>query len=276
MLKHNQKNFLVVRFFKIYHRFLPTFVSFTSAFILLKNYFFNCNGRCYLYTSDDLMTMATIVKRSGVCDEVFNQLKQQVSSGKLKKGDKLPSEPELMAQFGVGRSSIREAVRMLANTGIVHVRQGLGTFVEMQNGTPIPWYNRLESSTAKDLHEVRQLLELKIAEKAAVNRTQKDIIILKRLLKKRLDAAQKSLADECIEVDIEFHIAIAEATKNDILADLYKNIAVQLKKSFREAYTNTEVFMVKHAVHEELLQSIIDKDPKRAVKCVSKITGFGS
>ena len=91
-----------------------------------------------------------------------------------------------------------------------------------------------------------------------------------------MDAAQKSLADECIEVDIEFYIAIAEATKNDILTDLYKNIAVQLKKSFREAYTNTEVFIVKHAVHEELLQSIIDKDPKRAVKCVSKITGFGS
>jgi DNA-binding FadR family transcriptional regulator len=218
------------------------------------------------------MTMTTIVKRSGVCDEVFSQLQQQISSGKLKKGDKLPSEPELMTQFGVGRSSIREAIRMLANTGLVRVQQGIGTFVEMQNGTPMPWYNRLQNSTSKDLNEVRQLLELTIAEKAAVNRTHKDIAILTKLLKKRLNAAQKNLADECIEADIQFHIAIADAAKNDILADLYKNIAEQIKKSFRQAYTNTELFVIKHAIHEELLQSIIDKDPKRAWKCVAKIT----
>ena len=178
------------------------------------------------------MTMNTIVKRSGVCDEVVSNLQEQIASGKLKKGDKLPSEPELMQQFGVGRSSIREAIRILATTGLISVKQGLGTFVEMQNGTPIPWYKRLQSSTAEDLNEVRQLLELKIAEKAALNRSQKDIAILKKLLKKRFDAAKKNLPDECIEADIQFHIAIADAAKNDILADLYKNIAAQIKKSF--------------------------------------------
>jgi len=220
--------------------------------------------------------MTSIVKRSGVCDEVFNRLQGQISSGKLKKGDKLPSEPELMTRFGVGRSTIREAIRMLANTGLVRVQQGVGTFVDMQNGTPIPWYNRLQNSTSKDLNEVRQLLELKIAEKAAVNRTRKDIAILTRLLKRRLDAARKNLAYECIEADIQFHIAIADAAKNDILADLYKNIAGQIKKSFREAYTNTEMFVIKHAVHEELLQSIIDKDSKKAWKCVASITDKSS
>jgi len=217
--------------------------------------------------------MNTIVKRSGVCDEVVTKLQQQIASGKLKKGDKLPSEPELMQQFGVGRSSVREAIRILANTGLVKVKQGSGTFVEMQNGTPMPWYVRLQSSTAKDLHEVRQLLEWKIAEKAAINRTQKDIAILRKLLKERLAAAQKNIADECIEADIKFHIAIADAAKNDILADLYKNIAAQIKKSFREAYTNTEMFVIKHAIHEELLKAIIDRDPKKALEYVTRITG---
>ena len=216
--------------------------------------------------------MDKLVKRSGVCDEVVSKLQQQIATGKFKKGDKLPSEPLLMEQFGVGRSSIREAIRILANHGLVRVQQGLGTFVEMQNGTPMPWYKRLESSTAKDLNEVRQLLELKIAEKAALNRTQKDIGILTKLLKKRLVAAQNNRADECIEADIQFHIAIADAAKNDILADLYKNIAAQIKKSFRRAYTNTEMFVIKHAVHEQLLTSIIDKDPKKAFKCVMEIT----
>ena len=215
--------------------------------------------------------MNNIVKRSGVCDEVVTKLQQQIVSGKLKSGDKLPSEPELMQQFGVGRSSIREAIRILSNKGLIRVKQGVGTFVDVQNGTPVHWYDRLQTSTAKDLNEVRQLLELKIAEKAAINRTQKDINTLTKLLKKRLEAAQNNEADECIEADIQFHIAIADSAKNDILADLYKNIAAQIKKSFRQVYTDTEMFVILHSSHEDLLKSIIDKDPKKARNCVMKI-----
>lgn len=218
------------------------------------------------------MTMDNFIKRNGVCDEVVAKLQQQIGSGLLKEGDKLPSEPALMIQFGVGRSSIREAVRILANTGLVRVKQGSGTFVEMQNGTPMPWYQRLQNANSKDLNEVRQLLELKIAEKAALNRTDNDILNLTEFLRKRLEAARKNLSEECIEADILFHLAIADACKNEILADLYKNIAAQIKKSFRQAYTNTEIFILKHSLHEELLQSIIDKNPGRALKCVEEIT----
>ncbi len=217
--------------------------------------------------------MDKIEKRNGVCDEVVSRLQQHIAEGKLKNGDKLPSEPALMQQYGVGRSSIREAIRILSNTGLVRVKQGVGTFVEIQNGSPMPWYKRLQSCTSKDLNEVRQLLELKIAEKAALNRTLKDIKILTKLLKVRLAAAQQNLPDECIDADILFHIAIADAAKNDILADLYKNIAAKIKLSFRQAYTNTEMFVVKHALHEDLLQSIINKDPKKAIECVQAITG---
>ena len=218
------------------------------------------------------MTMDNLIKRNGVCDEVVAKLQQQICSGQLKEGDKLPSETGLMIQFGVGRSSIREAVRILANTGLVRVKQGSGTFIEMQNGTLIPWYQRLQNANSKDLNEVRQLLELKIAEKAALNRTENDIFILTGFLKKRLEAAKKNLMEECIEADILFHLAIADACKNEILADLYKNIAAQIKKSFKQAYTNTEIFILKHSIHDELLQSIIDKNPARALKCVEEIT----
>lgn len=219
------------------------------------------------------MSMENPIKRKAICDEVANQLQKQITAGKLKKGDKLPSEPELMHQFGVGRSSIREAIRILATSGLLRVQQGLGTFVAMENGTPMPWYKRLENSSSIDLNEVRQLLELKIAEKAAINRNKKDIALLTKLLKQRLDAAKKNLPDECIDYDIQFHIAIADAAKNEILADLYKNIAAQIKKSFRQAYTNTEVFMLKHKMHQDLLQSIIDKDPQKAWEHVAEITG---
>ena len=216
--------------------------------------------------------MDNLIKRNGVCDEVVTKLQNQISTGQLKEGDKLPSEPALMQQFGVGRSSIREAIRILASTGLVRVKQGLGTFVEIQNGTPTPWYQRLQNSNATDLNEVRQLLEYKIVEKAALNRTQTDILILTQCLKKRLDTAEKNLVDDCIEADIQFHLAIADACKNEILADLYKNIAAQIKKSFKQAYISTEIFILKHSLHEDLLQAIIDKDPKKAILCIEVIT----
>lgn len=212
-------------------------------------------------------------QRTALADTVAGKLKQLIKSGTYKTGDKLPTEPELMQQFGVGRSSVREAIRILANCGLVLVKQGLGTFVTLNEGLDEPLHLRLKRAGDGDLKEVRQLLELKAAEKAALNRTQKDISKMTSLLKKRKQAAEKDRIDACIESDIQFHIAIAEASKNEILADLYKTIAVQIKRSFVQVHEDTAVFLEKHSVHEELLQSIIDKDPKRAWKCVAGITG---
>src|ERR1700743_2107326 len=161
------------------------------------------------------------LQRHSLADAVVSRLQQQLSLGVYKPGDKLPSEPELMAEFGVGRSTIREAVRILANTGHVTVRQGSGRMVEAQRGIAEPLPQRLRRSNAADLDEVRQLLEIKIAEKAAQNRTKKDIQKMKALLEKRAAAAQADDLDTTIDTDIQFHIAIAVASRNSILADLY-------------------------------------------------------
>ncbi len=211
--------------------------------------------------------------RTHLADVVAGNLKKLIKSGSYKTGDKLPSEPELMQQFGVGRSSIREAVRILANCGLVEVKQGLGTFVLLNEGLQEPLHQRLKRAGNDDLKEVRQLLELKAAEKAALNRTQKDIANLSSILKKRKLAAEREQIEACIEADIEFHVAIAEASKNEILADLYKSISVQIKKSFVMLHDDTSQFLEKHALHEELLQSIIDKNAAAAWKCVAQITG---
>lgn len=228
----------------------------------------------YLYSSDDMMTTNfSPALRAPLADTVAGNLKTLLKSGKYKTGDKLPSEPELMEQFSVGRSTIREAIRILANNGLVNVKQGLGTFVVLNQGLDEPLHQRLNRAGNEDLKEVRQLLELKAAEKAALNRTQADITKLTSLLKKRFTAAEKQQTEACIDADIQFHIAIAEASKNDILADLYKTVAVQIKKSFSTTHQDTSIFMEKQKLHEDLLQSIIEKDAKKAWKCVAKITG---
>jgi len=212
------------------------------------------------------------VMRTALADTVAGNLKQLIKSGKYKSGDKLPSEPELMQHFGVGRSSVREAVRMLANCGLLNVKQGLGTFVNLNEGLDEPLHQRLKRAGKADLREVRQLLEVKAAEKAALNRTQKDITRMASLLKKRKQTAEKQQTQACIDLDIDFHIAVADASGNEILADLYRTIAVQIKKMFIVLLEDTSKFIGKHKLHEDLLQSIIDKNPKKALQYATKIT----
>jgi DNA-binding FadR family transcriptional regulator len=123
----------------------------------------------------------------------------------------------------------------------------------------------------KDLDEVRQLLEVKIAEKAALNRTDDDIIAMKQHLADRKKTADEGFLEDCVEADIQFHIAIAQASKNEILADLYRSASIHLKKEFLSLYQDTTIFQQTYAIHEQLLKSIIAKDPKKALKTVSKI-----
>lgn len=213
------------------------------------------------------------LQRHNLADAVVSKLQQQLSLGEYQAGQKLPSEPELMQQFGVGRSTIREAIRILANTGLLSVRQGSGTFVEIQNGIAEPLSQRLRRANAGDLDEVRQLLEIKAAEKAALHRTKKDIEKMKLLLKRRDTAAKAGDTEEVIRVDIQFHIAIAAASRNDILADLYRTFAEQVSRHFLEVHHSTESFIQSQSWHESLLKSIVDQDPRKAWQWAAKILG---
>ncbi|WP_222930279.1 FadR/GntR family transcriptional regulator [Larkinella punicea] len=221
-----------------------------------------------------MMTTDTIlIKRESLADAVVNKLQHQIASNHYKIGEKLPSEPELMQQFGVGRSTIREAIRILANKGLIRVQQGLGTFVELQQNSVEPFHQSLSRAEGDDVNEVRQLLELKIAEKAALNRTQEDIELMTGYLEKRHEAALQNRPEECIEADIQFHIRLAMASKNEVLVDLYRIIANKMKKSFMEVFITTETLLSKQNMHTSLLQSVADRDPKKAWYWAAKITG---
>jgi DNA-binding FadR family transcriptional regulator len=220
------------------------------------------------------MTTDTIlIKRESLADAVVNKLQHQIASNHYKIGERLPSEPELMQQFGVGRSTIREAIRILANKGLIRVQQGVGTFVELQQNSVEPFHQSLSRAEGDDVNEVRQLLELKIAEKAALNRTQEDIDIMTGYLQKRHQAALQNRPEECIEADIQFHIRLAMASKNEVLVDLYRIIANKMKKSFMEVFITTETLLSKQTMHTSLLQSVADRDPKKAWYWAAKITG---
>lgn len=214
----------------------------------------------------------TSIKRNSLADEVAKRLQEKISLGVYKPGEKLPTELALMQVFGVGRSSIREAVRILANSGVLRVQQGLGTFVQESNGIEEPFPQRIKRAAMSEIDEVRLVLEMKIAQKAALNRTAEDIAKMEVHLKKRKEAALAGDTVGSIEADISFHVAIAEASGNSIMTDLYRTVAHHLKHHLIAQHKNTEPFKESQQLHKHLLSSIIAQDDQKAWQWAQRIT----
>jgi DNA-binding FadR family transcriptional regulator len=214
-----------------------------------------------------------IIQRQSLADEVAAKLQTKILKGGYKVNQKLPVEAELMKNFGVGRSTIREAVKILVNSGFLRVQQGIGTFIDDTTGINEPFMQKLKRADVKSIDEVRQLLEMKMAEKAAMNRTGNDISKLEYFLGKRTKAANENLLVECVDAHINFYIVLAEASKNDILSDLYKLFAIQLKNELLNTHDDTDFIKNAPDHHHKLLDSVLRQDPKRAWYWSAKITG---
>jgi DNA-binding FadR family transcriptional regulator len=212
-----------------------------------------------------------VIQRKSLAVEVATQLQEQIVKGDYAINQQLPVEQKLMDAFGVGRSTIREAVRILVNSGFLRVQQGIGTFVEDSSGINEPLFQKIKRAEAKDVDEVRELLEMKIAEKAAANRTGNDISKMEYHLDKRTKAATANSVEEYVDAHIKFYIAIAKASKNQILIDLYTSFAKQLKDDLLNKYQDTETLKENPNLHHKLLDSIIRQDPIRAWHWSAKI-----
>lgn len=212
------------------------------------------------------------IQRKSLAREVAESLQYSIERGVFAIEEQLPPEPELMKKFGVGRSTIREAIKYLAQSGFVKVQQGLGTFVISHTGTGA-LDTTIERAAFADIFEVRQLLEMKIVEKAVLNRTIAQVNKMGRLLKKRHTFALSGQKEACIEADIDFHIAVAESCGNPILFELYKTMSAHVAKFFNSVYTDTASFIASQTTHEELLLQIKERNTAKAMKAFHKIMG---
>lgn len=215
------------------------------------------------------------VKRKSLAEEVASRLQGRIVSGEFAVGQKLPTEPQLMRAYGVGRSSVREAIRVLSNAGMLRVQQGLGTFVESKVATNEPMSSRFGRASASDLDDIRQILEMKIAEKAALKRTRADL----KNIKKRLDEIEKAdnggVLEECIDADIAFHAALAEASHNEILREFYEMASERLREWYRTIYSSADIFVSALELHRLLFKHISDRRPQDAWDIAEEIIKHG-
>ena len=211
------------------------------------------------------------IQRKTLAQEVADRLIEGISSDDYAIGEKLPIESELMKIYGVGRSSIREAIKILSIQGILSVQQGVGTFVVSKNAHET-LDSQMNKAQIEEVQEVRSLLDSKIAAKAAINRTEKDLKTIKKYLDLRNQFAEENLATECYQADINFHLAIAESCGNNLLKEIYKIATKHIMSSFETRHhNNTESFKISQKIHTDLFNAIENGDAEKASFIAQKI-----
>lgn len=204
-------------------------------------------------------------------DRVAEQIKRDISSGTYREGEKIPAEPELMKQYGVGRSTIREAIKSLAMAGILKVQQGSGTFVAAPDTTE-SIDQKLIRADFVEVNGVRRLLENELVRLAAVHHSEDQLAEMAKHLAARKQAIHAAAQQACIDADISFHTAIARASANSALAELYISFTSIIRKFFSEReQSGIHHFAMSHHLHEQLLKAIIGKKPKQAQQILQQI-----
>ena len=206
-------------------------------------------------------------------DLIIKQIRELISSGKIKPGEKLPPERKLAEHLGVSRGQIREAINKLQFYGIVKVQPQSGTIV---TGIGIVALEglitdilKVEKVDFKSLIDTRVLLEKEAAKLAAKNRSNDCIIQLSNALHQY--KLKLSSSDDAVEEDLMFHLKIAEASKNTVLKTLMIIITPDLVNNFIKFKVCSESNNKKTiAEHQKILDMIIAQDERGAADAMEE------
>jgi GntR family transcriptional repressor for pyruvate dehydrogenase complex len=219
--------------------------------------------------SGDNTIFTPLAAREPLSKKIAGEIQDAIRTRKLAPGEKLPTEQQLGEQFGVSRTAVREAVRMLSARGLISIVKGKGIFVRPFSAEtvtdPLHMYLQLasERNYALDLIRARQLIEPSLAEEAALRRTDED---LKRLHQDmdRLQACPED-SPELASLDMAFHLDVARATQNllmPLLLDPIHRMMPEIKSSVYATVRNAKGSAL--IWHEKVLEMIAAEDPKGA------------
>lgn len=204
-------------------------------------------------------------RRSRVSQQVVTRICQSIRHGIYQVGDQLPPERELAEQLQVSRPSLREALRVLEMTGIVESRHGGGTFVLdlVPSGVVSPLSVLLEATgdAVGDLWEMRIIFEPAIVARAAARARPESIEVLTALVDRLQNSiANKASDDDVIQIDRDFHIALAEASGNKVALRVLTLIAELLTEGRRHFITSDERRNRAYQAHSRILDALVAHD----------------
>ncbi|MFZ4863326.1 FadR/GntR family transcriptional regulator [Sphingobacterium sp. Mn56C] len=211
-----------------------------------------------------------MVHRERLSDKIAKQLEHDIQSGVFKEGHKLPTEPELMQRFRVGRSTVREAIKSLSNAKVLRVQQGSGTFV--RTSAPARASQDIKAAKFEEINGARRLLEGEIIRKACKTATSLQLHAIEQCLQDKKTAIINNQREQCIQADIRFHLTIAQAANQQVLLAMYQNLTALMTDFFEEREPRgIQFFALNFHLHEKLFQAIKNKNEIQALHILEDI-----
>lgn len=190
----------------------------------------------------------------------MQQMKDAMASGALRRGDRLPPEPELADQLQVSRTSLREVLKVLESLGIIETRRGAGTFIakepKRQMVDSLLFLLLLEDGTEEQLVELRYVLESSFTRLAQRRLTPLDIADLERSIAELERAAERGTVD--VEFDIGFHRRVLEATGNPFVVQVGTSIYELFRESMDRGVRSSPSTAIEH--HRLILDALKSGD----------------
>ena len=205
--------------------------------------------------------IAPLIKRSLV-DQALEQLRLRISQGVWAIGERLPTEPELSAELGISRNTVREAMRVLAFSGLIEIRQGDGSYLRSMTD-PLGTMRALSHCTLEQAQETRQILEVEAISLAALRRTEEDLKGLREALEASGELYHGDL-EAYISADLVFHKRLVDAAHNPALSELYQYFSAIVGAQLRQTLNITPRRQAVFDLHIALLEAVENQDPERA------------
>jgi GntR family transcriptional repressor for pyruvate dehydrogenase complex len=205
------------------------------------------------------------IKHVKVSDEIVDQIRNLISQGKLKPGDRLLPERELIREFDVSRPSLREALNSLMTMGFLEIK-GKRTFIKsvasesMQN--PLSLLLKADTQKIFDLIEVRKAIEAWGAFLAAQRATEEDIKQLANIIEEMREAFEKGQSWE--KQDADFHLGLAQATHNTIQTHIMSTIYDLLRESMAKVFKDRSKVKKLLDHHQRIFNAIKNHSPDKA------------
>lgn len=209
------------------------------------------------------MMVGRALRRGPLVPQVERVLRDRIDSGEWIVDQRLPSEAELAAEMGVGRSSVREAVRLLARDGLLDVRHGVGTFVADPPASAA-LEQLVRRSRILEVLEVRRALEVEAARLAAQRARPEDLAELRQQVADR-HAGYSSGAVEFVEADLDFHRSVVVLAGNSVLTSLFDSVRPVLHAALVDMVENEPTLPDTGEAHDALVAALEIGDGAAAV-----------
>ncbi|MEK5442771.1 FadR/GntR family transcriptional regulator [Fredinandcohnia sp. FSL W7-1320] len=221
------------------------------------------------------------VKRMNVTDSIVNQIKDLVLQGKLNEGDKLPPERELMNLFGVGRPSLREALKVLEAQGLIEKTQK-GTIITGNHdkffSDSLMFQLYFSSAQWQDIFEARRFLEKELTYLATTRANSKDFDEIEQTIVDLELSIRENNQTEYVRSNLLFHKKIAKASKNLVLFNLYESINNLVKHAQESGVTVYGVMNESLNYHKAIFTAMKERNAERAselmVQHINSVEGY--